>query len=262
MPVPRRTPVSQRARRLKVTALSVCVLLAVIATLLGLRSPMVHQYEYQEDIYLSLDGRASVYVSASLPALVALHGMDLSPDPKSLIDRAKIRQAFTGPGVNVSAISAWRRWGRRFITVRLDTADIRRLTGAPPFAAAAFDFRRAGTGYRLIVHLGATVNRPVGTVGWTGSELVGFRWHLPSRVERYNTPEENFLRGNILVWEQPLTSRLAGVPLRMEVYMEGRTILYSALWLFLTSAALALVAVALLVAWVVRGRKPPVMTSR
>ena len=50
------------------TALVVCVLLAIIATLLGLRSPMVHQYEYQEDVYVSLDGTASVYVSASLPA--------------------------------------------------------------------------------------------------------------------------------------------------------------------------------------------------
>src|SRR5512133_1712220 len=123
MPVPRPLRASKQARRLKWSALVVCVVLAVIATLLGLRSPMVHQYEYQEDVYLSLDGRASVYVSASLPALVALHGMDLSCDPRSFVDREKVRQAFAGRGVTVSAISSWRRWGRRFVTVRVDTSD-------------------------------------------------------------------------------------------------------------------------------------------
>jgi len=262
MPVPRRRPASRQAARLKWIAVIVCIVLAVIATLLGLRSPMVHQYEYQEDLYVSLDGKASIYVSASLPALVALHGMVLPTDPRSPLDRAQIRRAFNLPGVSLSAISTWRRHGRRFVSVRLDTADIRRLPAVGPFAAAAFEFGRAKDGYRLLERLGAASNREVGDVGWTGRELVGFRWHIPSRVERFNTPGENFLRGNILVWEQPLRRRLAGEPLLMDVQMAGETILSTALWLFLVSVVSALVVVALLVGWVVRGRRPGVTAVR
>jgi hypothetical protein len=243
---------SNRLTRLKWTAVGVCVVLATIGALLGLRSPMLHQYEYQEDVYLSLDGSASVYVSASAPALIALHGMDLSTDPGSRIDRAKIRQMFGGPGVTVSAISTWRRWGRRFITVRLDTRDVRRLPAAAPFSRNAFEFGRFRSGYRLVERLGPSASRPVGSVGWDGRELVGFRWHIPSRIERHNTREENFLRGNILVWEQPLTRRLAGAPLQMEVEMQPQSILYSTLWLFGVSAVSALVVVALVVWWVVK----------
>jgi hypothetical protein len=255
MPVSRPHSGSSRASRLKWTAVAVCVVLAIVGALLGLRSPMLHQYEYQEDLYLSLDGTASLFVSASLPALVALYGMDLPIDPASLVDRAKIRQAFGGPGVTVSAIRTWRRWGRRFVTVRLDTTDVRRLPAAPPFAAAAVEFGPFRSGYRLVERLGPPANRPIDPVGWDGGELVGFRWHIPSKIASHNTGEENFLRGNILVWEQPLTQRLAGVPLVMEVQMQPQSILYSALWLFAMSVVSAVAVVALLVWWVVgRGR--------
>ena len=68
---PWRPAPSRRARQLKIIALVVCILLAILGALLGLRSPMLHQYEYQEDLYVSLDGSASVYVSGSLPVLAA-----------------------------------------------------------------------------------------------------------------------------------------------------------------------------------------------
>jgi hypothetical protein len=252
MPLPPRPRASKQARRLKAAVVVACVLLALVATLLGLRSPMVHQYEYQEDLYVSLDGRASVYVSASLPALVALHGMKLSVDPRSAFDRAQIQRAFSGPGVTISAISTWRRHRRRFVSVRLDTADIRRLPAVAPFAAASFEFSRVKDGYRLLERLGASADQSVGNVGWTGGELVGFRWHIPSRVERYNTPEENFLRGNILVWEQPLRDRLRGVPLTLDARMETQSILYRTLWLFGATFVAVAVGFVIVIWWVFR----------
>ncbi len=250
MPVARSPRASARARRLKWTALAVCVALALVGALLGLRSPMLHQYEYQEDVYVALDGSASVFISASLPALVALHGMDLSTDPRTPVDRERIRRQFGGPGVTVSAIRTWRRWGRRFVTVRLDTSDVRRLPSAPPFARASFEFGRVASGYRFAEQLGAAADRPVGPVGWNGQELVGFRWHIPSDIESHNAGEENHLRGNILVWEQPLARRLTGQPMTMKVRMRPQSILSGALWLFGVSAVTALLVVALLVGWV------------
>jgi hypothetical protein len=224
---------------------------------------MLHQYEYQEDVYLALDGSASVYISASLPALVALYGMAFPTDPRGAVDRAKIRDAFSAPGVTVSAIRTWRRWGRRFITVGITADNVRRLPGATPFARNSFAYASVPSGYSFVERLGPSVNRAVGNVGWNGAELVGFRWHVPSRIEGHNTREENFLRGNILVWEQPLRKRLAGEPLTMEVHMRPRSILSSALWLFGVSAVTALIAVALLVWWVVRkGRTKGMVTDQ
>ena len=37
------------------------------------------KYEYEEDLYLSLDGSADLVVNASIPALAALRGLDLNP---------------------------------------------------------------------------------------------------------------------------------------------------------------------------------------
>ncbi len=255
--MPSRSPQqSPTVIRLKWTAFIVCFVLAIVAALLGLRSPMLHEYEYEEDLYVGLDGRATVYVSASLPALVALHGFDLPTDPAARIDRAKLRELFAAPGVTVGSLSAWRRFGRRFVTVRLDADDVRRLPAARMFANDSYEFGRAGSGFRLAERVGPWVTKPIPDVGWDGSELVGFRWHIPSRIDAHNTREENFLRGNILVWEQPLAARLAGEPVEMKVRMQGRTILYGALWLFATSAATAVVVFGLLLWWVAtRGRR-------
>jgi hypothetical protein len=45
------------------------------------------QYEYEEEMYLALDGSATLNVNASVPALVALRGMDLNPSPRAIRSR-------------------------------------------------------------------------------------------------------------------------------------------------------------------------------
>jgi len=57
----------------------------------------VKQYEYEEDIYLSLDGRATIYVNTSIPALVNLRGFDLKTNPNALLDRAAVRACSRSP---------------------------------------------------------------------------------------------------------------------------------------------------------------------
>ena len=53
------------------------------------------QYEYEEELYLSLDGTATVYVNSSIPALVALRGLPLDTAPRARIDRAAVRAAYS-----------------------------------------------------------------------------------------------------------------------------------------------------------------------
>ena len=59
-------------------ALLAIVLAAAAAAACGGRSPLGQEYEYEEDLTLSMDGSASLVVNASVPALDALKGMTLT----------------------------------------------------------------------------------------------------------------------------------------------------------------------------------------
>jgi hypothetical protein len=96
----------------------------------------------------------------------------------------------------------------------------------------------------------------VGDVGWTGDELVAVRLHIPSRVTFHNAPSKQVERGNILTWEQPLTQRLKGEPLQLDVRFGAQRILVMTVMLFLAAMATAAVTVGGLIWWVIRkGRR-------
>ena len=96
---------------------------------------------------------------------------------------------------------------------------MRRLAACGPLAWSTYTFeqrRHACIHYRQVV--GAPAGGDPGAVNWTGSELVAFKLHLPSRIIYHNVkrledgsngePD----RGNILTWEQWLRDRRAGAP--------------------------------------------------
>lgn len=227
-----------------------CLLLALSAC----RALPVRLYEYEEDVFLSLDGSASVYVSASIPALVALRGFDLSTDPIAPVDRNRIAALYSTPITHVTRLTTSRRSGRQFVHLRVDVGDIRRLSTVAPFAWAHYSFARAGNEYVYREVVGASAARPVepAHVGWNGQERVAFRLHLPSRITFHNAGAGNLLRGNVLRWEQSLDDRLAGRPLDMQARMETQSILYRTLILFgLMLAAVVLMFVGI-IWWVVR----------
>jgi hypothetical protein len=217
---------------------------------------LVKQYEYDEDIYLSVDGSATIYLNASVPALVNLRGLDLDLRPTANVDRAKIRSLYTTETTRVTRVSRWRRFGRQFVQIRMSVDDVTKLGSVAPFDWATYQLDRHDD---LVVYrqqLNAAAGKPVGDVGWKGSELIAVRLHLPSRIRYHNAGAGNLRRGNILVWEQPLTDRQAGKPLEIEARIEKTSILYSALVLFAVSGLLALVVFAALILWVVRkGRR-------
>src|SRR6267142_1923095 len=137
------------------------------------------QYEYEEELYLGLDGSATLNVNASVPALVALRGVDLNVSPRTRFDRERVRALFQGPGATVTAISSSRRHGRRFVHVSVDANDVRALQQLAPFAWSSYRFDRDGDVYEFRQAVGAPADKPVGDVGWDGTELVAFRMHLP-----------------------------------------------------------------------------------
>jgi hypothetical protein len=215
------------------------------------------QYEYEEEMYLALDGSATLNISASIPALVALRGVDLSPSPRTRFDRDGIRRFYEGPGVTVTALSSSRRHGRRFVHVSMDVADVRAVERLAPFAWSTYTFTREGDLYEFKQTVGPSAGKRVSDVGWDGTELVGFRMHLPSKITYHNAPSHRTERGNILEWEQTLADRIHGTPIDIDVQLETQSILARTILLFATMVVAALSTLALVIWWMVRkGQRP------
>ena len=212
------------------------------------------EYEYDEEVYLELDGSATVYVNASVPALVALRGAPLDVDPRARLDRDEVRAYFASPVTEVESVTASRRDNRRYVHVRLNVADITRLSEAAPFAWSRYSLNDKDELAVFRQEVGASTGRQVGDVGWDGTEVVAFRYHLPSRIPFHNGPSRTIERGNIINWEQPLASRLKGEPLAIEVHMETQSILVQTLSLFAITALAALATLAAAIWWVMRRR--------
>lgn len=212
---------------------------------------LVKRYEYDERVDLSLDGSAVVDISASIAALVALRGATLNVDPEARFDRRAFRRLYEGPGVTVREVNAFRRFGRRFVHVRLDVSDITQLPRLVPLSWSRYRLDRLDHEFRFVQEVGPAAQLDVGDVGWTGNELIAFRVHLPSRINFHNSPL-GIERGNNLAWEQTLRERLSGAPLRMEARMDTQSILYRTLWLFAGTFMAAMLALAAIVWWVSR----------
>jgi hypothetical protein len=213
-------------------------------------------YEYEEDLYISLDGTADVIVNASIPALAILRGFDLDLAPAARVDRDKIRALYETPITRVTRVSRpWRRNGRPFVQVRVSIDDIRKLGDAAPFNWSRYELVRTDVEAVFRQTVGASAHRPgtLKNVGWNGEEVVAFRVHFPSRILDHNARDletdapSDIARGNILAWEQRLADRLDGQPVTIQVKMDPQSILYRTLWLF----AGAFTAAVLLMVWAV-----------
>jgi hypothetical protein len=212
-------------------------------------------YEYDEDLYVSLDGSADLIVNASIPALAALRGLDV--DARSTSDlRDRVRAAYSSPATEVTRVSRpWRRRGRKYVQVRMRVPDVRNLSEAGPFSWSTYELTAQGGLSVFKQTIGPSALRPgtLRNVGWTGEELVAFRLHMPSRITWHNARDldtneaSDIQRGNILVWEQQLTDRLDGRPIAIEVRMESQSILHRTLWLFFGAFVAALLLIGMFI---------------
>jgi hypothetical protein len=257
--------------RMRATLLAL-VMLPFAACSGGRPALLAPDYEYEEDLTLSLDGSATLTVNTSVRALAALRGIHLNADPKSRADALKdeARAAFTSPYSEVTGVSVWTRRDRRFIGVRLRVPDVRRLSKAKPFAWSTYDLHEEGDQaiFRQTVTGSGT---PDPNAGWKGDELIAFRLHLPARILYHNSRDyrtgavRDISRGNILTWEQTLRDRLDGKPIAwsgdhqpgvMEAHMDRQSILYRTLFLFAIAFTAAIVVLAGLIWMTVRrGRR-------
>jgi len=230
----------------------IVVLLALAVAASSCRGVLKKEYEYEEELYLDLDGSATLYVNASVPALVALRGLDLDTNPRARFNRQRVRASFEGPSVTVRTPTTSRRHGRRFVHVRVDAERLADLQTLAPFAWSSYSIRRRDEVIEFRQVVGAPTAKPVGDVGWTGAELVAFRMHLPSEIFFHNAPARKTQRGNILEWEQPLSDRLKGAPLDIQAHMATQSILHSTLILFAGTIVAAAATFAIVIWWIAR----------
>jgi hypothetical protein len=212
-------------------------------------------YEYEEELYLSLDGSATLNVNASVASLVALRGAHLDPNPRARVDRVALRTFFGAPDTRVS-VSLSRRQGRRFVHASIAVDDVRKLSRLLPFAWSSYQFSRDGE----LLAFKQTVGSPTpqhGAMPWKGGELVAFRMHLPSAVVFHNAPSGEVERGNILEWEQSLGDRMVGKPVDIRVQIEPTSVLAHTMWLFGGTIAAAFAAFAGVVWWIRRSGPTP-----
>jgi hypothetical protein len=231
-----------------VAALMVAAVLAIACGSSGL----FQQYEYEEDVYLALDGSATIYVNGSLAAINALRGASFDSSSGAPFDRAKISAFYSTPVTRAVTVTSSRRSGRRFAYVRLDVDDIRNLSRAAPFAWSTYRFERDGDEYVFRQSVGRAAGHDVGDVGWSGRELVTFRLHPPSTILSTNASAGNRRRGNILAWEQSLEDRRRSVPLFFDARMQTQSILYRTLWLFGATFAAVAATFGAAIWWVLR----------
>jgi hypothetical protein len=248
--------------RIRLTAGLLAVFLVAAA---GCRGGLLgKQYEYEEDLTLDIDGSAVLVVNSSLAALAALRGLPVPTDSAERLDRDQIRTLFESPVSDVTRVSRpWSRKGRRFVQVRVEIPDIRKLSAAAPFAWSTYEFGPAENAqgkhvYKQTVGPSALQPGALKNYGWDGSEIVAFRLHLPSKILFQNARDidtnetAQASRGNIVAWEQHLADRLEGRPIEIHVEMESQSILYRTLWLFGAAFLAAVIVLASLIWWTMR----------
>jgi hypothetical protein len=246
----------------RVRALAIAAAALVLAVA-ACRAPFGRQYEYEEQVYLNVNGAATVVIDSSVAALVALRGLALDPSARDTVDRATLRTMFERDGCRVDNVGQpWRRRGRRFVEVRLSTPDVRTLSRCGLLAWSTYTLDSSGDSLRYRQAVGPPAGLDPGNVNWDGNEVVAFRLHLPSRVRVHNVrrldiDEPGTLeRGNILTWEQWLRDRRAGKPVTIDVTMDRTSILYTTIWIFAGAVVAAVTALGVTV-WLVvrRGRQ-------
>ena len=157
------------------------VLVAVLASI-ACGNVIARKYEYEEEIFLALDGSATVYVNASVPALVALRGV---------VAAARSARAPRSPGRARSLRDAGvARRQRDHVAPRgpplrppaNDVADIRRLGEAPPFAWSTYRYHEQDGQFEFTQTMRAAAGSERRQCRLGRHELIAVRLHLPSKV--------------------------------------------------------------------------------
>jgi hypothetical protein len=169
-------------------------------------------YEYEEEVFLEVDGSGDIRMSGSEAAVEALHHVDA--------DHAA--SLFEADGVQIVSVRETERDLRKFVHVEARFAEWEDLCCTPAFQGRACRLVSGEDG--LALHLSLPSPRESAPESLDPQAILALRYHFPSTIHYHNSPG-GIERGNILAWKRTLREHFAGRPLDVEVRFDRRTIL-------------------------------------
>lgn len=202
-------------------------------------------YEYEEEVFLRVDGSGSLRVSGSTEILESFHGEPATP--------ASMRSRFEGPGLELDSVRATERDGRRFIHVEGRFAAWNELCAHPAFVHRECQLEISE--HELALHFTLPAPSDDAPPGIPPDARLALRFHFPSSV-RYHNSERDIERGNIIGWERTVAEHFGAADLMVAARFERRSVLLSTLVVIGTAAGIVIASVALaLVLMVRKGRR-------
>lgn len=215
--------------------------------LLALAAAACPVYEYEEEVFLEVDGAGRFRLSGSTALFPAFH--DLS----GAMTLDEVRAHFEAPGVELTSVRETRRGGRTFVHVQGRFDDWNDLCGHPAFRHR--ECRLLGSDESLELRLVVPPARTGRSTGRAPADArIAFRFHFPSSVSYHNSPT-GLERGNILRWERE-ARELGREPFRIEAHFGRRSVLATTLTILVAALAIVVLSVALTLVFLVRkGRR-------
>lgn len=223
------------------------VALAHLAILALIAASACKSYDYEEEVFLEVDGSGRFRVSGSSAALTALHGLD---EPTL----AAVSRYFDDDGVAITSVRETERRGRTFFHVEATFADWNAVCRHRAFEDRSCRLvldEEAGE-RRLELSVPVPASRPHLTEeradesdgDGRGKALMAVRFHFPSSVLSHNAPG-GIERGNILSWERPLTDSPDEGPVDIRVRFDDRSVLSTTVRILALAAGTVVTAVVL-----------------
>lgn len=202
-------------------------------------------YEYEEEVFLEVDGSGRFRISGSREALGVLH-------PLSDVSTDRIRDYFDEPQIELDSVRETERDGRTFIHVQGRFSDWNRFCEHPAFSGR----RCALITTPDLLAIESTVPRPMESDLPTDADApIAFRFHFPSTV-RFHNSRHGIERGNIVRWQRSMGEHFGSDPLVIRARFEKRSVLETTVRVLLAATGLVVLAVSTIIVLMVRkGRR-------
>lgn len=209
-------------------------------------------YEYEEEVFLEVDGSGRLRVSGSSAMLASLHGIE---DPSL----PSVSGYFEGEEFDVTSVRETERAGRRFFHVEADFTNWNAVCRHPAFSRRpcrlVLDDEAGERRLELSAPPPETDDGPPPGLDGVASERIAIRFHFPSSVLEHNAPN-GIERGNILSWEREVREHFGAAPLDVRVRFGARSVLSTTIRILaLSGGTVLLVVVASLGLMVRQGRR-------
>jgi hypothetical protein len=200
-------------------------------------------FEYEEEVFLEVDGSGEIRMSGSTAAIEALHGVDEA-------GAQGVEALFEGEGVEIVSTLETVRERRKFVHLEARFREWDELCRTPAFRGRVCRFAEGEDG--LALELSLPSPREAAPEDLDPQAILALRYHFPSTIHFHNSPI-GIERGNILAWTRTMREHFAGRPLDVEVRFDRRTILEATV--SVVGLSLALVVTGIAVALFVMVRK-------